>query len=1250
MKKYPKLERCPSYLMRKFTPMYIGAALLPVVGMHAQEADESEDVFELSPFTVEASNEGGYTTEETLAGTRIRTNVRDLAASISTVTETFLRDTGVTGAEDLLTYTPSTETGGLEGNFSGLGNTGNLEEELIAPHTNSRVRGLSSADNTRDFFRTDIPWDSYNVDAVTIQRGPNSVLFGVAGASGIVNSALKKASFQDQYRVENTLDEFGRVRFVLDANKVLIEDKMAFRLIGLDDAEKYRQDEAYKDTQRIYATLQYNPQIIGGDQAPTNIQLSYEHGDIAANSPRFTPPDDRITAFFDPNGLNRQVFHPQAAWKYGMQMDRGTRVNDDYPDQWEPWVGQQNPGLIGTNPTFIIDNVTGQVTGIQQMQARTEESIGGFADMIRMNSVAGFNEYAQNVNGGTPGSFPGASTFWKNRVVQDTNIFDFYNHLIDGDNKREYNDFEAFNASISQTFLDGNAGVELFFDRQSMTRGGDSYYQNSLSIDINTHKFVGDPMGGSAVSSWDRTGLEPDEVPDFSTVSGGVVNPNVGRAFVSGDANGREYSTTRKNSRLTGFYKLDLQEKLDDSFFGKLLGRHTFTGLFQKDNVESSNRSYRPFATDYDWVDTLPLSDSGISGYDRKVSYVQYVSGDLRNANVADGLGILPVNGRFSPSGLYSIGYFDGTWNANGVNPEDVWIRPLDGREATQKDNPDNYVGWTTNNFNILNVNNPYDYNKVHRSANKSDIEIESLGVTWQARLLDGHIIPTYGYREDTSTTFSATAPVSDPRSGAVDPNFDLFGQSPAELVIKGETTSWGVVLKTPEFINDKLPFFDDFTFFYGESENFIPADRVGYDGSSLPNESGESKDYGLTFKALDGKMSVKATWFETSQKNAQIPGGDPLGSNSWFLVRNNVWQIGHALKMERIRSVYNADPSADWNSEIGWQSWAYNYAWPDDGYGYDAHVLPTVDPDGNELASPFDHPSLKAQEGMIQAVWDNLFPQEWYDAYGWPIDVAKLKSDDPAVRAQGITDPNFAVNTSANIVSMQPSGNGSINGLTPIGTVDQHSEGFEFEFSFQVNENWHMWANAVKTEASRGSIGENFAAFLQSYRNLYDSPAGDIRQWWAGDRASREYFEDFIWKPYLFQQEAEGLPAPEIRPWRFNFVNNYEFKEGKFDGVRVGLGYRWEDDLIVGNGLNSAQDNLDPNDPIYGGSTDNIDLWVGYNRDLRDSINWDIQLNLKGVGDDVGLVPVSVNPDGSIAAMRIREGMRWELRNTFKF
>ena len=54
---------------------------------------------------------------------------------------------------------------GMGGNISGV-STGNgfsnPEEGLLSPNQQTRVRGLSGADLTRDFFATDIGMDSYN--------------------------------------------------------------------------------------------------------------------------------------------------------------------------------------------------------------------------------------------------------------------------------------------------------------------------------------------------------------------------------------------------------------------------------------------------------------------------------------------------------------------------------------------------------------------------------------------------------------------------------------------------------------------------------------------------------------------------------------------------------------------------------------------------------------------------------------------------------------------------------------------------------------------------------------------------------------------------------------------------------------------------------------------------------------------------------------------------------------------------------
>ena len=165
-----------------------------------------DETLVLSPFVVEASEDQGYTAKDTLAGTRVRTELKDVASAISVVTKQFLQDTGAKNSSDLLVYTPSTEVAGIRGNFSGVGGSGIPQENTIS-HT-TRVRGLDSADNTRDYFITDIPWDGFNTDRVDIQRGPNSILFGLGSPAGIINASINMAGFTDANKIENRIGSF----------------------------------------------------------------------------------------------------------------------------------------------------------------------------------------------------------------------------------------------------------------------------------------------------------------------------------------------------------------------------------------------------------------------------------------------------------------------------------------------------------------------------------------------------------------------------------------------------------------------------------------------------------------------------------------------------------------------------------------------------------------------------------------------------------------------------------------------------------------------------------------------------------------------------------------------------------------------------------------------------------------------------------------------------------------------------------
>ena len=154
------------------------------------ESPDQEEVLELSPFTVEDVQDGGYAATSTLAGSRIRSDIRDLGSSISITTKDFLNDTGATDGESLLSLIGSVEVGGVLGNFSDVNLDNNSTNGARNnPQSAQRVRGLTNASLTRDYFQTNIPFDSYNTSRVEVNRGPNSILFGLGSPGGIINNS-----------------------------------------------------------------------------------------------------------------------------------------------------------------------------------------------------------------------------------------------------------------------------------------------------------------------------------------------------------------------------------------------------------------------------------------------------------------------------------------------------------------------------------------------------------------------------------------------------------------------------------------------------------------------------------------------------------------------------------------------------------------------------------------------------------------------------------------------------------------------------------------------------------------------------------------------------------------------------------------------------------------------------------------------------------------------------------------------------
>ena len=127
----------------------------------ANSTAEEDDIKTLSPFIVRTSPDGGYYPENTLAGSRLKTNLGDLAASITVVTRQQMLDTASLDLNDVFLYEANTEGTGNFTNFSYDDSGGAIDSNSIAPSSSNRVRGIGPVDRARNFYPSiqQLPFD-----------------------------------------------------------------------------------------------------------------------------------------------------------------------------------------------------------------------------------------------------------------------------------------------------------------------------------------------------------------------------------------------------------------------------------------------------------------------------------------------------------------------------------------------------------------------------------------------------------------------------------------------------------------------------------------------------------------------------------------------------------------------------------------------------------------------------------------------------------------------------------------------------------------------------------------------------------------------------------------------------------------------------------------------------------------------------------------------------------------------------------
>jgi len=512
--------------------------------------------------------------------------------------------------------------------------------------------------------------------------------------------------------------------------------------------------------------------------------------------------------------------------------------------------------------------------------------------------------------------------------------------------------------------------------------------------------------------------------------------------------------------------------------------------------------------------------------------------------------------------------------------------------------------------------------------------------------------VPTLGWRYDEVKTRTVSAlPISGSAArGSLNLDSSVYrlpDEYPAAQTFKDHSTSGSIVVHLNKlFTKDPLPF--NISLSYNKSNNFQVTDlRRDIYGTPIANPTGATKDYGVLLSTKDGKYSFRAIKYETNQ----------TGTSTQLDNSGIVNTIKDAMNWRNIKVYYM--------SAYAWSTSGQTNLNPYTGQRYLWDPAQVDNTTGRPVGSgapgaavvPNSHLETVAEantrrDASIKAINDFqvfLAGQGYFSAWNYGVG----PTTQSALQTRGEYEANPKLPETNSVYDYRTAPN--MQGFAV--TADTQSKGYEFEFTANPLPNWRIGFNASQTEAIRTNVGgavlDDLIARMDT---LMAGPAGDLVRFNSDYSAGNELRMAYTpWRgQYTLLKLQEGAAASELREWRYNVFTNYTFTTGKLKGFGVGGAYRWQDDVVIGYPVIPGTGGLasfDLSQPYYGPAEGGLDLWVSYERRITKKINWKIQANVRNVGQDNDLIPISVEPDGRTwAAVRVMPTQEWFVTNTFAF